>query len=118
MAPMKSIRDQAKKVLEAGDPQGAYNILEDMIEWLGSHEYYDHMERWALLDDQIPCLEALGDHEGVKRVRAEQVREAMEHDAKFAIGEIRAHHPVTDGKRDLPSRDRGPAPKPEDYRRD
>lgn len=118
MAPMIEIRNQAGKVLATGDPQGAYKILQDKIEELQTQEHYDYMAMWALLDDQIPCLEALGDHEGVKQVRAEQTRVVMEHDAKLATGEIRAHHPVTDAKKDLPSRDRGPAPEPEDYRRD
>lgn len=118
MAPMRAIRDQARKVLEAGDPQGAFKILQEKIEELEAQEHYDYMAMWALLDDQIPCLEALEDHEAVKRVRAEQARVAMEHDTKLATGEIRAHHPVTDAKKDLPSRDRGPAPEPEDYRRD
>lgn len=118
MAPMGEVRDQARKVLEAGDPAGALKILQDNVDELAAQDRYDYMAMWALLDDQVPCLEALGDHEAIKRVRAEQAQVVMEHDAQIATGEIRAHHPVTDAKKDLPSRDRHPPPKPEDYRRD
>jgi predicted subunit of tRNA(5-methylaminomethyl-2-thiouridylate) methyltransferase len=118
MAPMREVRDQAKKVLEEGDPAGALKILQDKINELEALERYDYMAMWALLDDQVPCLEALGDHEAIKQVRARQAEVALEHDAQIATGEIRAHHPVTDAKKDLPSRDRRPPPKPEDYRRD
>ncbi len=118
MAPMLEVRDQARKVLEAGDPAGALKILQDKVNELAAQERYEYMAMWALLDDQIPCLEALGDQEAIKRVRAEQTQIVLEHDAKIATGEIRAHHPVTDAKKDLPSRDRQPPPKPEDYRRD
>ncbi len=116
MSPMGGVRERAKKILEAGDPEGALKVLQDKVDELDVQEKYDLMAKWALLDDQIPCLEALEDHEAVEEVRAEQARVVREHDAKIAIGEIRAHHPVTDSKKDLPSRDRGPAPRPEDYR--
>lgn len=118
MAPMLEVREQAKKVLEAGDPAGALKILQDKVDELAAQERYEYMAMWALLDDQVPCLEALGDQKAIKRVRAEQTHIVLEHDAKIATGEIRAHHPVTDAKKDLPSRDRQPPPKPEDYRRD
>jgi hypothetical protein len=118
MSPMREVRDQARKLLEAGDPTGALKILQDKADELEAQGSYDYMALWALLDDQIPCLEALGDHEAVKRVRAEQAQVAMEHDSKIATGEIRSRHPVTDAKKDLPGRDQGPPPKPDDYRRD
>lgn len=116
MSAMREVRERAKKILEAGDQEGALKVLQDKVDEMDAQEKYDLMAKWALLDDQVPCLKALGDHEAVKRVRSEQARVVREHDAKIAIGEIRAHHPVTDSKKDLPSRDRGPAPRPEDYR--
>ena len=118
MAPMQEVREEARKVLEAGDPAGALKILQDKADKLAAQDRYEYMAMWALLDDQVPCLEALGDQEAIKRVRAEQTQIVLEHDSKIATGEIRARHPVTDAKKDLPSRDRQPPPKTEDYRRD
>jgi hypothetical protein len=114
MSPMSEVIERARKILEEGDPAGALKVLQDAAEQLEAQESYDLIGMWGLLDEQVSCYKALGDQESAKRVRADQARVAMQIDSKRATGEIRSKHPVTDKKKDFPSRGHRPAPKPED----
>lgn len=114
---MSEVIERAKKILDDGDPVGALKVLQDSIDELEAQESYDLMGMWSLLDEQVACYKALGDQESVKRVRAAQARVAREIDSKRATGEIRSRHPVTDKKKDFPSK-RHRVPEPEDHERD
>lgn len=114
MSPMQEVVEKSNKMLEAGDPAGALEVLSDALKSLEMAESYDLMAKWTLLDEMVACYKALGDLEAVKRVRAEQSRVARDIDSKRATGEIRSRHVVTDKKKDLPSRRRPPPPPPEE----
>lgn len=116
MTLIAEVCQEARRLRDAGDPEGALRVLRQALSELEAQGDYDLMAKWTLLDEQVACLEALDQKEAVREVRAEQARVAMAHDSKRATGEARARHVVTDDKKDLPGPDRRPAPEPEDPR--
>lgn len=106
MSPMKEVREEAKRILDGGDPAGALEVLQDALEGLEAGGGYDPMAKWALLDEMVLCHKALGNEDAAKKVRAEQARVSREIDSKRATGEIRSKHILTNRKKDLPSKER------------